>query len=130
MHCYKKKKHCYKKRKSDIYQKSNYATFYLTSPRFLYFSTVHSDSGLYMIIYLQLRFDDRWLAKTLTKMSIYWYSWHIWLISMHCSQKTFHFLSVSNDHTSVLPDIVITLRRSDEIIFVGYFWKTANACER
>ena len=32
------KKHCYKKRGLDIYRKSNYATFYVTSPRFLYFS--------------------------------------------------------------------------------------------
>ena len=32
------KKHCYKKRGSDNYRKSNYATFYVTSPRYLYFS--------------------------------------------------------------------------------------------
>ena len=32
------KKHCYKKRGSDIYRKSNYPTFYVTSPKFLYFS--------------------------------------------------------------------------------------------
>ena len=32
------KKHCYKKRGSHIYCKSNYATFLVTSPRFLYFS--------------------------------------------------------------------------------------------
>ena len=32
------KKHCYKKRGSDTYRKSNSATFYVTSPRFLYFS--------------------------------------------------------------------------------------------
>ena len=42
---------------------------------------------------------------------------------MHCSQKTFHFLSVSNGPTSILSDIVITLWKSHEIIFVGYFWK-------
>ena len=34
----REKKHCYKKRGSDIYRKSNYATFFVTSPRFLYFS--------------------------------------------------------------------------------------------
>ena len=45
-HCYTKKKQCYKKRGSDVYRKSNYATFYLTSPRFLYFSIVHSNNGL------------------------------------------------------------------------------------
>ena len=49
-HCYQKKsivmrkKHCYKKRGSDIYCKSNYTTFHVTLPRFLYFSTVHSDN--------------------------------------------------------------------------------------
>ena len=32
------KKYCYKKRGSEIYPKSNYATFFVTSPRFLYFS--------------------------------------------------------------------------------------------
>ena len=32
------KKHCYKKSGSDIYRKSNYTTFFVTSPRFLYFS--------------------------------------------------------------------------------------------
>ena len=42
----RKKKQCYKKRGSDVYRKSNYATFYLTSPRFLYFSIVHSNNGL------------------------------------------------------------------------------------
>ena len=45
-----RKKHYYKKRGSDIYRKSNYATFYQTSPRFLYFSTVHSDNGLYIVL--------------------------------------------------------------------------------
>ena len=34
----REKKHCYKIRGSDIYRKSNYATFYVTSLRFLYFS--------------------------------------------------------------------------------------------
>ena len=42
---------------------------------------------------------------------------------MHCSQKTFHFLSVSNGPTSILSDIVITLPESHETIFAGYFWK-------
>ena len=32
------KKYCYKKRGSDIYRKSTYATFFVTSPRFLYFN--------------------------------------------------------------------------------------------
>ena len=32
------KKHCYKKRGSDIYRKSNYATFFVTLSRFLSFS--------------------------------------------------------------------------------------------
>ena len=35
------KKHCYQKRGSDIYRKSNYATFYLT---------VHSDNRLYIAL--------------------------------------------------------------------------------
>ena len=41
-----------------------------------------------------------------------------WLISMHCSHKTFYFLSVSDGPTSILSDIVMTLRKSHEIIFV------------
>ena len=32
------KKHCYKKRGTDIYRKSNYEIFYVTSPRFMYSS--------------------------------------------------------------------------------------------
>ena len=52
-----------------------------------------------------------------------------WLISMQCSHKTFHFLSVSDGLTSILSDIVISLRKSHEIIFVTY-WKTKNTCER
>ena len=39
------------------------------------------------------------------------------LISIHCSQKTFYFLSVSNGHTSILSDIVTTLQKSHEITF-------------
>ena len=49
-HCYKKKLHCYKKRGSDFYRKFNYATFYLTSPRFLYFRPVHSVNRLYIVL--------------------------------------------------------------------------------
>ena len=49
---------------------------------------------------------------------------------MHCSHKTFHFLSVSDGPTSILSDIVISLRKLHEIIFVTYFWKTKNTCER
>ena len=54
------------------------------------------------------------------------YSWQTWLISMHCWQNRFHFLSVSNGPTSILPDIVITLQKSHEIIFVGVFLKNHN----
>ena len=77
-----------------------------------------------------MAFDDHWIARTLTQISAHWYSWQTWLISMHCSQKTFHFLSVSNGPTSILSDIVITPRKSHEIIFAGLFWKTKNTCER
>ena len=49
---------------------------------------------------------------------------------MQCSNKTFHFLSVSDGPTSILSDIVITLRKSHEVNFVTYFLKTKNACER
>ena len=49
---------------------------------------------------------------------------------MHSSHKTFHFLSVSDGPTSILSDIVMTLRKSHEIIFVTYFWKTKTTCER
>ena len=40
-----RKKHCL----SDIYGKYNYATFYVTSPRFLYFSAVHDNKKLYIV---------------------------------------------------------------------------------
>ena len=41
---------------------------------------------------------------------------------MHCSHKIFSFLSVSDDFIRYC--VVITLRKSHEIIFVTYFWKT------
>ena len=77
-----------------------------------------------------MSFDDRWLAKTLTQTSTQRCSWQTWLIAMHCSQKTFHFLSVSNDPTSILSNILVTLRKSHETIFVGNFWNITNTCER
>ena len=40
----RKKKNCYKK------NKSKYATFHVTLPRFLYFSTVHSENRLYIVL--------------------------------------------------------------------------------
>ena len=40
-----------------------------------------------------------------------------WLISTHCSHKMFHFLSVSDGLTSILSDILMTLRKSHEIIW-------------
>ena len=49
---------------------------------------------------------------------------------MHCSHQTFHFLSVSNGPTPILSDVEILLRKSHKIIFVGYFWKITNTCER
>ena len=49
---------------------------------------------------------------------------------MHCSQKTFHFLSVFKDPTSNLSSILVISRKSHEIIFVGYFWKITNTCKR
>ena len=41
---------------------------------------------------------------------------------MHYSKKKFNFLSVFNGPTSTLSDIVITLRKSHEIIFVIFDW--------
>ena len=76
--------------------------------------------------------DDCWLAKTLTQISAQWYSWQTWLISVHYSQKTLHFLTVSSGPTSVLSDILITLRKPHEIIlwdafFIIYdFWWRAS----
>ena len=74
--------------------------------------------------------DDRWLTKTLTQISAHKYSWQTWLISTQCSQKTSHVLSVSNGLTSVLSDVLITMRKSHETIVVGYFLKIPNTCER
>ena len=42
---------------------------------------------------------------------------------MYYSQNSFDFLSVSNGPTSILSDIVITLWKSHETIFVGFFKK-------
>ena len=78
--------------------------------------------------------DDCWLAKTLTQISAQWYSWQTWLISVHYSQKTLHFLTVSSGSTSVLSDILITLRKPHKIFFVGrifynlWFLMTCELC--
>ena len=53
-----------------------------------------------------------------------------WLISIYHSRETFRFLSAPYGPTSILSDIVMTLRKSHKIIFVTYFWKTKNTCER
>ena len=111
-----KKKHCYKKRGSDIYRKSYYATFYLKLRQD--FCISRSENGLYKVFAVKKK-------KKKKK-----YSWQTWLIAMHCSQKNFHFLTVSNGPISILSDIVITLRKSHETISVGYFWKITNACKR
>ena len=63
--------------------------------------------------------------KTLTQISAHWLILKTNLIEI-CVLKTFHFLIVSNSTTSILSDILITLWKSHEIIFVGYFWKITN----
>ena len=138
------KKHCYKKRGSDIYRKSNYATFFVTSPRFLYFSKELAQFIMTTVIYSFISRKKSLKVVNNTLTIGFWRSLtcqnsHVdisplgrldWLISMHCSHKTFHFLSVSDGPTSILSDIVISLRKLHEIIFVTYFWKTKNTCER
>ena len=71
------------------------------------------------MIHLLLGFDGHWLVKILTQISAHWYSWQTWLIALDCSQKTFHFLSVANGPTSILSNISVTPRKSQETIFVG-----------
>ena len=58
-----------------------------------------------------MEFGDRWFVKTLTQIPPHWYSRQTWLLSMHCSQKMFHFLSVSDGPVFILPNIPITLRK-------------------
>ena len=74
------------------------------------------------------------LQRSLTCKNSYsdisWYSWQTRLIAKHCSQKTFPFLSVSNGPTPTLSNISVTLRKSHETIFVGYFWIITNTCKR
>ena len=138
------KNHCYKKCGSDIYRKSTYATFFCNFAKISVFeqgvSTVYSNNR-----YIVLSVEKKSLKVVNSTLTIgFWRSLtcqnsHVdicplgrldWLISMQCSHKTFHFLSVSDGPTSILSDIVITLRKSHEIIFVTYFWKTKNTCER
>ena len=58
-----------------------------------------------------MEFDNRWFVKTLTQIPAHWYSRQTWLLSMLCSQKMFHFLSVSDGPVSILPNMPITLRK-------------------
>ena len=50
----REKKHCYKKKNIVIRNVDHISianlTFYVTSPRFLYFSTVHSNNRLYIVL--------------------------------------------------------------------------------
>ena len=59
-----------------------------------------SDNGLCIILTLEKKSLNLvnnapdigvWLAKTFAQISAHWYAWQTSLISMHCSQKTFHF---------------------------------------
>ena len=110
------KKYCYKKRGSDIYRKSTYATFFVTLSRFLYFSKELAQfivtTGIYSFISRKKSLKvvnstltiGFWRALTCQNSHV-----HIsqlgrldWFISMQCSHKTFHFLSVSDGPTSIL----------------------------
>ena len=125
---------------SAIYRKSNYATFYLTSPRLLYFSTVHSDNGLCIVLSVGKKSpkvvnntpaNGLWRSLTcqnshadITPLIL-----TTDLINIY-ALLAFHFLSVSHGPTSILSDILITIRKSHATIFVGHFWKITNTCER
>ena len=90
----------------------------LTSPRFLL---------LYIKSYQSKKIINK--AKILTQISATWYSWQTWLITMHCSQKKFHFLRVSNGPTSILLNISVTLRKSHGTILSGISEKS-HSCAR
>ena len=136
--CCKKKKQ--KNHGSDVYRKSKYATFYLTSPRLLYFSTVHSDNGLCIVLSVGKKSpkvvnntpaNGLWQSLTcqnshadITPLIL-----TTDLINIY-ALLAFHFLSVSHGPTSILSDILITLRKSHVTIFLGHFWKITNTCER
>ena len=129
------KKHCYKKHGWDIYCKSNYANFFVTSPRFLDFSKELAQfivTTCYIYSFISRKKSLKVVNHTLSIgfwQSLTCQNSHVnfsslgrldWLIFMHCSQKTFHFLSVSDGPTSTLSDIAITLRKSHKIKFVTY----------
>ena len=107
-----------------------------TSPRFLYFRKGRSDNGLRKKKTLKVVNNTPTIGlwRSLTCQNSYADISPVILmadlISMHCYQKMLHFLSVSNGPTSTLSSIVITLRKSYEIVSVRYFWKIANTCER
>ena len=107
-----------------------------TSPRFLYFSKGHSDNGLRKKKTLKVVNNsstiELWRSLTCqnSDADISPVILMADLISMHCYQKMLHFLSVSDGPTSTLSSILITLRKSYELVSVGYFWKMTNTCER
>ena len=78
------------------------------------------------MIYLLLGFDDHCLGKTLTQISAHWYSWQTWLIAMHCSPKTFHFLSVSNGPTSFFIRYCLNSAEITRNQFCGIFLKNCK----
>ena len=130
----REKKHYYKKRGSDIYRKSTYATFFVTSSRFLYFRKELAQfivtTGIHSFISRKKSLKVvnstltigfwRYLTCQISHVDMSPPGRLDWLIPMQCSHKTFHFLSVSDGATSILSDILISLRKSHEIIFVTY----------
>ena len=117
-----KKKHFYKKRGPDICQKSTYATFYMKLWQYFciltagYKKSYHSEKSLKGVISTPVTKIWRLLTRENWQMICKPYDWdkqhqnispltHIadWLMAMRCSHKTsFHFLSVSNVHISIL----------------------------
>ena len=123
--CCKKKTH--KNRGSDVYRKSNYATFY-------------SDNGLCIVLSVGKKSPkvvNNTLANGLWR-SLTCQNSHADITPLILTTDliniyallAFHFLSVSHGPTSILSDILITLRKSHVTIFVGHFWKITNTCER
>ena len=102
--------HCYKKCGSDIYQKSNYATFFHeTLTRFLYFDSGYEKSlkavnntpatEIWRLLICQ---NCQMICRQHPNISPLILMTDL-LVAMHCSQKTtFHFLSICKSPTSIL----------------------------
>ena len=117
---------------SQIYLRNSFCNFAKISVFQQGVSTVYSDNRMF---YQSKKITESSKSLTiefwqsLTSQNSHWADLTNWNL---CNAPTKWFISwvFLTEPTSILSDIVISLRKSNEIIFVTDFFKTKNTCER